>query len=149
MFWLEKKLDEMTHKEWESLCDGCGKCCLHKVEDVDTGTFYSSDVACTLLDTDSCQCSDYKDRHKTVPDCITLTAKLTPTLDWLPDSCAYRLVSAGKDLPQWHYLKTGSRDTIHQANMSVRKKCVSENEIVDLESHVEAYFNAKFAPENT
>lgn len=145
MFWRNKKLSEMSHTEWESLCDGCGKCCLHKVEDVDSGEFYSSDVACTLLNTQTAHCTNYSDRHSFVPDCVSLTAKITPTLGWLPDTCSYRLLSEGKDLPEWHYLKTGSRESVHQAMMSVRGTCVSENDVEDLEAHVEEYFNAKYS----
>lgn len=126
-FWKIKQLGEMTPKEWESLCDGCGRCCLNKIEDWDTGEIHLTNIACTLLDHGSCQCSDYKNRFDTVPDCIQLTPEKLKTIRWLPSSCAYRIVAEGKDLHWWHPLVSGSQETIHEAGISVRGNMVSED----------------------
>ena len=134
-FW-EKPLWELSRAEWEALCDGCGKCCLHKIEDADTGRIYGTNVACKLLDRHSCRCSNYKERKAFVPDCVRLTAGEVGRLAWLPSTCAYRLRSEGKPLPDWHYLVSGSRETVHEAGISVRGWTVSEHEAGDLEHHM-------------
>lgn len=121
-FWKAKSLEAMTPEEWESLCDGCGKCCLIGLEDEDTGEIYLTDVACRLFDDKSCQCSDYANRKATVPDCVQLTPENVPTLHWLPKTCAYRLVHEGRELFSWHHLVSGDRDAVHRANVSVRGK---------------------------
>lgn len=134
-FW-EKPLAALNRAEWEALCDGCGKCCLHKVEDEDTGNIYPTNVACRLLDRDSGQCSNYRGRRAFVPDCISLTAKLVDELSWLPRTCAYRLRGDGQPLPDWHYLISGDREAVHRAGESVRGWTVAEVEAGDLENHI-------------
>ena len=119
-FWRVKTLDEMNLAEWESLCDGCGRCCLVKLEDEDTSEIYFTDIGCRLLDGKTCRCLDYKRRHRLVPDCVKLTATVVRELGWLPVTCAYRLVAEGRDLYDWHPLKSGSPDSVHEAGVSVR-----------------------------
>jgi hypothetical protein len=140
-FYKTTPLDKMTTEQWESLCDGCGKCCLHRVEDIDTGTFYDTDVSCKLLDTHTCQCTDYPNRKSYVPDCISLTAKLAVTLEWLPDTCAYRLLGNGDDLPSWHPLITGDKNSVHTSGNSVQDRVINETQIDDLEQHTMEYFS--------
>ena len=127
-FWRRKTLEEMSDAEWESLCDGCGRCCLNKLEDLDTGAIAWTDSACKLLDHESCRCSDYANRREEVPECIQLDAESVRTLSWLPPTCAYRLVAEGRDLYWWHYLVSGDRETVHQAKVSVRGRVVSEED---------------------
>jgi hypothetical protein len=134
-FW-EKPLPELSRAEWESLCDGCGKCCLHKLEDEATGEIHGTNVTCKLLDRQSCLCSNYRERKAIVPDCVRLTPALAGKLSWLPSTCAYRLRSEGKPLPDWHYLISGDRETVHEAGMSVRGWTVSETEAGDLAYHM-------------
>ena len=134
-FW-EKPLEQLTRAEWEALCDGCGKCCLHKVEDADTGEIHATNVACRLLDTQSGLCSSYRARRAFVPDCITLTTRNIGNLAWLPSTCAYRLRAEGKPLPDWHYLKTGDRETVHRASESVRGWTISEDQAGPIEHHL-------------
>lgn len=131
-YWKRKTLAEMTAEEWEGLCDGCGICCLNKLEDWDTGEVAFTSVACRLLDSHSCRCKDYENRQATVPDCIRLTLDEVETISWLPPTCAYRLISEGEDLYWWHYLVSGDRETVHQAGVSVRGRTVSE-EVVPVE----------------
>ena len=121
-FWRTKTLNQLTRSEWESLCDGCGQCCLHKLQDDDTNEIYWTSVACTLLNPDSCQCRDYPNRKKTVPDCVFLTPEIVDEVDWLPVTCAYRLVAEGSDLYWWHPLVSGSPETVYEAGISVRGK---------------------------
>ncbi len=121
-FWRTKTLNQLTRSEWESLCDGCGQCCLHKLQDDDTNEIYWTSVACTLLNPGSCQCRDYPNRKKTVPDCVFLTPEIVDEVDWLPVTCAYRLVAEGSDLYWWHPLVSGSPETVHEAGISVRGK---------------------------
>lgn len=128
-FWETKSLTEMSDGEWESLCDGCGKCCLIGLEDEDTGEIYLTDVACKLLDGASCQCSNYPDRAKFVPDCVKLTPENVPGLSWLPKTCAYRLVSQGRPLFWWHPLVSGDPETVHAAKASVRGKTRPEGRL--------------------
>ena len=134
-FW-EKPLASLTRAEWEALCDGCGKCCLNKVEDADTGEVHATNVACRLLDRDNGRCSNYRGRRAYVPDCVRLTASNVGRLAWLPSTCAYRLRSEGKPLPEWHYLVCGDREAVHRAGISVRGWTVSEDEAGDLEHHL-------------
>ena len=110
-FWKTKSLNQMTKAEWESLCDGCGKCCLHKLEDIDTGEISISNVSCSFLDETSCRCKDYNNRQENVADCIQLDLKNLKTLQWLPSTCAYRLIDEGKSLYDWHHLISGSSET--------------------------------------
>jgi len=134
-FW-EKPLSELDAGEWEALCDGCGRCCLHKLEDEETGAIFPTNVACALLDRRNGQCTDYTHRKKRVFDCVVLDRAKLGTLDWLPQSCAYRLRSEGKPLQPWHYLISGSRETVHEAGQSTRGWTVSENDVEELEDHL-------------
>lgn len=127
-FWKRKSLEEMTPEEWESLCDGCALCCLQKIEDEDTGELFFTDVACRLLDTHKCRCTNYQARARKVADCLVLTADKPELYEWLPASCAYRLVAGGNDLPEWHPLKTGDPESVHEAGISVRGRVKSETE---------------------
>ena len=135
-FWRRKTLAEMTRSEWESLCDGCAKCCLDKLEDDDTGEISYTEVACRLLDLGTCRCTDYSNRTRFVPDCVVLTPRTVARLTWLPSSCAYRLVSEGKDLEWWHPLVSGDPETVHRAGVSVRGRAVPEALAGDLEDHI-------------
>ncbi len=121
-YWRNKGLDEMSPEEWEALCDGCGKCCLVKLEDEDSGEIHYTDVGCTLLDGDTCRCRDYANRQAKVPDCVRLTPDKVSTLNWLPPTCAYRLLDEGKDLPDWHPLVSGDPDSVNRAGVSVLKR---------------------------
>ena len=134
-FW-DKPLDALSREEWEALCDGCGKCCLHKVEDEDTGEVYNTNVACKLLDLKTARCSDYRHRRAFVPDCLRLTVRNAGELDWLPDTCAYRLRANDEALPEWHYLVSGDRDAVHAVGASIIGKVVSENDAGPLEHHI-------------
>jgi uncharacterized protein len=127
-FWKRKSLAEMSAGEWESLCDGCGLCCMHKVEEEDTGELFYTNLACRLLDTESCRCTDYAHRSQLVSDCLRLSPASTDAFEWLPATCAYRLLSRGRDLPDWHPLLTGDPESVHAAGISVRGKVVSEND---------------------
>lgn len=137
-FWQNKSLAEMTKKEWESLCDGCGLCCLNKIEDEDSGEYYYTDVACSLLDAYSGRCMKYKDRTALKYDCLQLTAENIEDINWLPVTCAYRLVLEGKDLPSWHPLISGDPDSVHKAGISMQDRVVSEDNFDDddLSDHV-------------
>lgn len=128
-FWKTYPLDELNSAEWEALCDGCGLCCLIKLEDEDSNEVAYTKVACKLLDCQTARCSDYKQRFKFVPDCIQLTPEKLATIHWLPPSCAYRRLKEGKNLPTWHYLNTGSHDSIIKARKSAAGRCISENKI--------------------
>jgi uncharacterized cysteine cluster protein YcgN (CxxCxxCC family) len=134
-FW-ELPLETLDRAEWEALCDGCGKCCLHKLEDEETGELHPTNVACRLLDRRTARCRDYKNRKAHVPDCVRLTIGNLWGIDWLPSTCAYRLRAADQPLRDWHYLISGDRETIHQAGMSVRGWTVTEDEAGDLEHHM-------------
>ena len=137
-FWERKRFDEMTTAEWESLCDGCGRCCLVKLEDEADDQVYFTNVACRLLDCDSCRCRDYDHRLEKVPDCVQLTPETVAELSWLPGTCAYRLLHEGRTLYSWHPLISGDVNSVHRAGISVRGEVVSEVEVreEDLEDHI-------------
>ena len=135
-FWETKTLREMTRTEWESLCDGCGKCCVHKLEDEDTGELHATNVACRLLNRRTGQCSDYRNRRAHVPECVRLTPEKVETLDWLPDSCAYLRLQRGQGLADWHPLVSGDPESVHRAGISVRGWTVSEDDAGPLEDHI-------------
>ena len=144
-FWRSKRLSEMTPKEWESLCDGCGQCCLHKLEDSDTGAIAVTEVACAYLDLETCRCRDYANRSRNVPDCVTLTPGNIANLNWMPETCAYRLLAEGKELAWWHPLVSGDPGTVAAAGISVRGKAISEAEVGDLEDYVSGWLTANQA----
>lgn len=125
-FWESKRLEQMTVPEWESLCDGCGLCCLIRFEDEDSGEITPTRVACKLLDADLCRCSDYAGRKAHVPDCVKLTPYNIDDLPWMPRSCAYRRLHEGLPLPSWHPLVTGDPESVHRAGVSVRGQTISE-----------------------
>jgi uncharacterized protein len=138
-FWKRKSLAEMTQAEWESLCDGCGRCCLNKLEDEESGKYYYTDVGCRLLDGETCRCHDYPNRLEKVDDCEQLTPDNVAQLAWLPPSCAYRLVAEGKDLYWWHPLVSGDPESVHIAGVSVRGRVQGSDDDVSaeqLEDHV-------------
>lgn len=129
-FWAHVPLSKMTQTEWEALCDGCGKCCLNKLEDADTGEVFFTRVACRLLDDQSCQCGNYEIRKSLVPECVVLNYNALPDVSyWLPSTCAYRLLAEKKPLFDWHYLISGSRETVHEAGASIQGRTVPEFEI--------------------
>lgn len=134
-FW-ELPLADLKPAEWEALCDGCGRCCLHKIEDADTGEIEDTNVACKLLDTGTARCRDYANRKSFVPDCLQLTLKIIDDIEWLPPSCAYIRRARGKPLPDWHYLISGDRDAVVRASVSVRGRVVSEVDAGPLEHHI-------------
>lgn len=135
-FWRDTSLAEMDQEEWEAVCDGCGRCCLHKLQDEDSGELFFTDVACHLLNLQSCQCKDYPRRRSEVPDCIQLTTKDIESFEWLPSTCGYRRLASGQDLPEWHHLVCGDHEAVHRAGVSVRGRCVSERYVDDLEEHI-------------
>lgn len=134
-FW-ERPLGELNRDEWEALCDGCGQCCLHKIEDADTGAIEQTNVACKLLDTKTATCRDYRNRKAFVPDCVRLTLRIVGDVPWLPASCAYRRRAEDKPLPAWHYLLTGDRDDVKRAGVSAAGRVVSEVDAGPLEHHI-------------
>ncbi|MBV9655112.1 MAG: YcgN family cysteine cluster protein [Acetobacteraceae bacterium] len=138
-FWKTKRLDEMSAAEWESLCDGCGRCCLHKLLDEDTGRLAFTNVSCRLLDTENCRCRDYDRRQARVPDCVNLTPEVLAGINWLPPSCAYRRLSEGKELAWWHPLVSGNPETVHMAGVSVRGRAIDERVAGALEDHIVAW----------
>ncbi len=135
-FWEDKSLEELNREEWESLCDGCGKCCLNKLEDNDSGELHYTNVACNLLDLASCGCSDYPNRSTRVPECVTLTPENSRELHWMPATCAYRLLATGKPLPQWHPLISGNALAMHRAGQSVCGRVIHEKDADSLEYHL-------------
>ncbi|OAO04326.1 hypothetical protein A8B75_08630 [Sphingomonadales bacterium EhC05] len=134
-YW-EKPLHSLDRAQWEALCDGCGKCCLLKAEDEEDGQIYMTNIACKLLDVQQARCSDYRRRKFHVPDCVRLTRNKLEEFDWLPDSCAYKLRSRDLPLPDWHYLVSGDRESIHAAGKSIRGKVITEVEAGPLEQHI-------------
>jgi uncharacterized cysteine cluster protein YcgN (CxxCxxCC family) len=128
-FWKKKSLEEMSSEEWEALCDGCGRCCLHKLENEDTGEVFYTRVVCRLLDVQQCRCSRYAQRRELEPDCVVVTPQLAAKLDWIPKTCAYRLLAEGKDLESWHPLVSGDPGSVHRAGISVRDYAISEGEV--------------------
>ncbi len=135
-FWKTKKLPEMNMQEWESLCDGCARCCLFKLEDEDTNELFYTQVACKLLDHKTCQCTDYKNRSTLVPDCITMSPDNPEVFSWFPPTCAYRLLSEGKDLPNWHPLVSGDPESVRKAGISIGGWAIPEDEVDDVEDHI-------------
>ena len=134
-FWRRKTLVELSDEEWESLCDGCGRCCLNKLEDEDTGEILFTRAACRLLDIATCRCANYPQRRAEVPDCLSLREGFRQ-YHWLPVTCAYRLLFEGKDLPDWHPLVSGSPESVHEAGISVRSIAISETDVENIEEHV-------------
>ena len=128
-FWKNYSLAEMNQAEWEALCDGCGLCCLVKLEDGETNEVAYTKVACKLLDCKTARCSDYPNRLQQVPDCIQLTPEKLQSIHWLPSSCAYRRINEGKPLPTWHYLNTGSGNSVIEARKSAAGRCISEVDV--------------------
>lgn len=137
-FWERKSLQQMSAEEWESLCDGCGKCCLHKLEDEDSGEVYYTDIACRYLGQSDCRCQAYEERQQKVPDCLVLTPQRLDEFHWLPDTCAYRLLAQNNPLPDWHPLISGDPQTVHQAGISVAGRVCSEAQVPeqDWQEHI-------------
>jgi uncharacterized cysteine cluster protein YcgN (CxxCxxCC family) len=135
-FWKTLTLAQMNHEQWESLCDGCAKCCLQKLEDTDTGEIYFTNIVCRLLDLNTCRCTRYKERSSLVPDCVDVTLNVLQDPYWLPATCAYRLLAEGRDLPPWHPLVTGSQQTVNTSGNSIQGRVVLETEADDWEYHL-------------
>ena len=138
-FWKRKTLEQMDPQEWESLCDGCGLCCLQKLEDEDDpASIYYTRVACKLLDLNTCRCSDYENRRKQGPDCVQMTPATAAEFAWLPPTCGYRLVAEGEDLPPWHHLVCGDRQAVHDMGISQAGRMLAENRVAneDWEQHI-------------
>lgn len=140
-FWKYKSLEEMTSKEWESLCDGCAKCCIFKFEEDETGHILQTDVVCKLLDLETCNCTQYAERKQLVPDCITITPENILDLKWMPASCSYRLLALGKELPAWHPLVTGDRNSTQEKGKTVQGRVVSEADVDDIEDRIIGWFD--------
>jgi uncharacterized cysteine cluster protein YcgN (CxxCxxCC family) len=139
-FWKRKTLAQMSKQEWESLCDGCGMCCVNKLEYDGTGELAQTDTCCKLLDPRTARCKDYKNRKKIVPDCIQLTPKVVEKMDWLPKTCAYRLVHFKQDLYWWHPLVSGDPETVHQAGISARGRVIPEDQVEDISERIVDWF---------
>lgn len=143
-YWNNTPLHELSHEQWEMLCDGCGKCCLHKLQDEDTNEVFYTRVACKLLDTKSGGCQDYDQRFSRVPDCMDVAKMLPSEMAWLPNSCAYRLRADNKPLPQWHPLISGRQSSVHKETKSIRGRVVSEVDVdeADLENYIIRWIDA-------
>jgi len=137
-FWEHKSLSEMSREEWEALCDGCGRCCLQKLEEENSGEIFYTSIACQLLDSDSCRCTDYANRLSRIPDCVRLDRENLSQIKWLPQSCAYQRLAEGRGLPNWHPLITGDPESVHRAGISVRGKVTSmlEVPVEEWEDHI-------------
>ncbi len=135
-FWENTPLEKLDRAQWEALCDGCGKCCVHKLEDEDTGELLATNVACRLLDRRMGRCSNYRHRHAFVSECVRLNARNVHSIEWLPSTCAYRLRAAGEPLPEWHYLVCGDPEAVHAAGQSTRGWTISEDDAGDFEHHL-------------
>jgi uncharacterized cysteine cluster protein YcgN (CxxCxxCC family) len=140
-FWKTKKLAEMTAEEWESLCDNCGKCCLHKLEDEDTGKIAFTSVACRLINLNTCRCTRYNERTKLVAECLDIRKLDVEKYNWLPSTCAYRLLNESKELPAWHPLLTGSPASVKRAGVSISSYAIKESMAMDLEDHIIEWLN--------
>jgi len=140
-FWKTKKLTEMTAEEWESLCDNCGKCCLHKLEDEETGKIVFTNVACKLINLNTCRCTRYNERTRLVADCLDLKQYNFQQYNWLPSTCAYRLLSEGKELPAWHPLVAGSISSVKKAGVSINSYAIKESDARNLEDHIIEWLN--------
>jgi len=130
-FWKTKSLEEMSKQEWESLCDGCAQCCLQKLEDMDTREVYVTQIVCGLLDLETCQCTAYGERSKLVPSCVTMTPNDARNIKWMPNTCAYRLLAEKRPLPEWHPLISGSKSSVIEADISIKDKVISENDVAE------------------
>ncbi|MES9899085.1 MAG: YcgN family cysteine cluster protein [Sedimenticola sp.] len=135
-FWKRKSLSELDSSEWERLCDGCAKCCLHRFEDADTQEIHFTNVCCRYLDQQSCRCTDYPNRSVNVPDCVSVTLEVLDDPYWLPESCAYRLLAEGKPLAEWHPLVSGNPESVLISDHSVGGLVINELEADDLEHHM-------------
>jgi uncharacterized cysteine cluster protein YcgN (CxxCxxCC family) len=135
-FWEDTPLAKLDRAQWEALCDGCGKCCVHKLEDEETGELHATNVACRLLDRRMGRCSDYRHRHAYVSECVRLNANNVSGIEWLPSTCAYRLRAEDKPLPDWHYLVSGDSESVHAAGQSTRGWTISEDDAGDFEHHL-------------
>ena len=140
-FWKTTPLSALARDEWESLCDGCAKCCLYRLEDADTREIHTTNVHCRLLDTDTCRCTDYAKRSQRVPDCVTITPKVLEDPYWLPTTCAYRLLAEGRDLPDWHPLVTGDPGSVRRAGQQVCGRTICEDDADMLETHLVDWFD--------
>ncbi len=140
-FWITKELNEMSPQEWESLCDGCAKCCIFKFEEDETGHILQTDVVCKLLDLESCSCSKYEQRKVLVPDCITITPDNILGLKWMPASCSYRLLASGKELPSWHPLVTENCKSAQLSGKTVQGQVISESDVDDIEDRIIGWFD--------
>ena len=140
-FWETKKLAEMTAEEWESLCDNCGKCCLNKLEDEDTGKIVFTSVACRLINLNTCRCNRYNERTKLVAECLDIRKLDVEKYNWLPSTCAYRLLNEGNELPAWHPLLTGSPTSVKRAGVSISSYAIKESMAMDLEDHIIEWLN--------
>jgi len=135
-FWREKSLDQLTHEEWEALCDGCAKCCLHRLEDEETREIHFTNIVCRLLDLETAQCTRYSERSVLVPNCVTMTLKDLDDPYWLPSTCAYRLLAEGKELPEWHPLISDDPDSVFNSGNAILGRVVCETEADDPEFHM-------------
>jgi len=126
-FWQKFRLEQLTQEEWEALCDGCALCCVHKLEDEDSGDIAVTDICCEYLDMDTCSCRDYANRHVNVPDCVPFDVEAAKSFYWLPETCAYRRMANGQPLPEWHYLQSGDRQLVHEQLLSARYQSISEH----------------------